>query len=711
MLNFFAAAPRGYEYALSLELAELGASDIKESVAGVYFTASLELGYRITLWSRLASRIILVIYKGPCESPEQLYNAAYGIDWQMQFSNRSTFSVDFHGMGGFINNTQFGALKIKDAIVDRFRDDDFSRPNVEKIDADYKIDAHYRRGEITLGINFSGPALHKRGYRSTTGEAPLKENLAANMLVRSGWKKSPVTLLDPFCGSGTILIEAAMLACDIAPGIHRERFGFEKWLPHNDKVWQELLDEAHARASLGKSRCKVKFYGSDIDSRIVALAKRNAENAGVLEFIDFNVGNALNINVPESSGYLISNPPYGERLGNMTSLLQLYYQLGDKFKAEFGGWSLAILNSDVELLSALKLKADKQMKMNNGALECAFNLYTVHAENTRRVDPATIKRDGDVSDIAVPFANRLKKNFKQLQKWAKKEGIDSYRLYDADLPEYNVAIDLYLDHVVIYEYAAPSEIPESVSKRRLTDVLIALPHAIGIDPNNIVLKTRERKKGISQYEKMTANKLELITTEYGAKFKLNLKEYLDTGLFLDHRLTRKMVGAKSKGRSVCNLFAYTGTASVHAAIGGATSVTTVDMSNTYINWAKENFALNGLNDDKYQFVQANCLQWIKRTHDRFDLIFIDPPTFSNSKRMEDSFDVLRDHVPLLSNLIKILNPGGEIIFSNNKRKFKMEIADLEAAGMVVKNIDNQTLPLDYKRNPQIHNTWLITHAE
>ena len=711
MLNFFAAAPRGYEYALSLELAELGASDIKESVAGVYFTASLELGYRITLWSRLASRIILVIHKGPCESPEQLYNAAYGIDWQMQFSNRSTFSVDFHGMGGFINNTQFGALKIKDAIVDRFRDDDFSRPNVAKIDADYKIDAHYRRGEITIGINFSGPALHKRGYRSTTGEAPLKENLAANMLVRSGWKNSPVTLLDPFCGSGTILIEAAMLACDIAPGIHRERFGFEKWLPHNDKVWQELLNEAHARASIGKTRCEIKFYGSDIDSRLVALAKRNAENAGVLEFIDFNVSNALNISVPATTGYLISNPPYGERLGNMTSLLQLYHQLGDKFKAEFGGWNLAILNSDSELLSALKLKADKQMKMNNGALECAFNLYTVHAENTRRVDPANIKVDGDVSDIAVPFANRIKKNFKQLQKWAKKEGIDSYRLYDADLPDYNVAIDKYLDHVVVYEYAAPAEIPESVSKRRLTDVLIALPHAIGIDPNNIVLKTRERKKGISQYEKMQANKLELITTEYGAKFKLNLKEYLDTGLFLDHRLTRKMVGEKSKGRSVCNLFAYTGTASVHAAIGGATSVTTVDMSNTYINWAKENFALNGLNDDKYQFVQANCLQWIKRTHDRFDLIFIDPPTFSNSKRMEDSFDVLRDHVPLLSNLIKLLNPGGEIIFSNNKRKFKMEIEQLEAAGMSIKNIDNQTLPLDYKRNPQIHNTWLITHAE
>jgi len=710
MLNFFAAAPRGYEYALSLELAELGASEIKESVAGVYFSASLELGYRITLWSRLASRIILVIHKGPCESPEQLYNAAYGIDWQMEFNHRSTFSIDFHGMGGFINNTMFGALKIKDAIVDRFRDDDCPRPDVARVDADFRIDAHYRRGQITIGLNFSGPALHKRGYRSTTGEAPLKENLAANMLVRSGWQKAPVTLMDPFCGSGTILIEAAMMACDMAPGLHRERFGFEHWHRHSDKVWQGLLDEAKARASIGKTRCTTKFYGSDIDSRLVALAKRNAENAGVLDLIEFDVSNALNIKVPAESGYLISNPPYGERLGNVTSLLQLYYQLGDKFKAEFGGWNLAILNSDVELLSALKLKADKQMKMNNGALECAFNLYTVHAENTRRVDPSKINRDGDVSDIAVPFANRVKKNFKQLQKWAKKEGVDSYRIYDADLPDYKVAIDKYLDYVVIQEYTAPVDIPESVTKRRLTDVLITLPSAIGIDSENIILKTRERQKGTNQYEKIQANKLELITTEYGAKFKLNLKEYLDTGLFLDHRLTRKLVGQKSKDRDVLNLFAYTGTASVHAALGGAKSVKTVDMSNTYTNWAKENFALNGLNDDKYQFVQANCMQWIKTTHDKFDLIFIDPPTFSNSKRMEDSFDVLRDHVALLSSLIKLLNPGGEIIFSNNKRKFKMEIEALEALNFTVKNIDNQTLPLDFKRNPQIHNTWLLTHA-
>lgn len=460
---------------------------------------------------------------------------------------------------------------------------------------------------------------------------------------------------------------------------------------------------------MGVKRCEIKFYGSDIDSRLVALAKRNAENAGVLELIEFKVANALNIEPPAAEGYLITNPPYGERLGNVSELLQLYYQLGDKFKKEFGGWKVAMLCSDIELISSLKLKADKQMKMFNGALECAFNLYTLHANSTRR-DTPVLPEGVDIADIAPAFANRIKKNAKQLEKWAQKEGIDSYRIYDADIPEYNVAVDKYLDYVIVQEYMAPATIPEAVTKRRLSDVLLALPAAIGINPNKIIMKTRERQKGTNQYQKLDERKLELITTEYGAKFKLNLTGYLDTGLFLDHRLTRRLVGQKAKGRRVLNLFSYTGSASVHAALGGAKTVTTVDMSNTYINWTKDNFALNGLQGKQYEFVQADCLQWIRDCNEQFDLIFIDPPTFSNSKRMEDSFDVQRDHVNLLGALVKLLSPTGELVFSNNKRKFKMDIETLTKMNIMVKNIDDITLPMDYKRNPHIHNTWLITHA-
>ncbi|QHS14182.1 bifunctional 23S rRNA (guanine(2069)-N(7))-methyltransferase RlmK/23S rRNA (guanine(2445)-N(2))-methyltransferase RlmL [Shewanella sp. Arc9-LZ] len=711
MFNFFAAAPKGFEYSLASELKEFGATDVKESVAGVYFSASLELAYRITLWTRLASRIVLVIYKGACDSAEQLYNAAYCIDWPSHFSHKKTFSIDFHGTGGFINNTQFGALKIKDAVVDRFRDDGTPRPDVERVNPDFKIDAHYRNGQLTISMNFSGASLHQRGYRSTTGEAPLKENLAANMLVRSGWQANPITVLDPFCGSGTVLIEAALMAADIAPGLKREKFGFENWQSHNKAMWQVIFDEAQARATLGKTRCKLKFYGSDIEPHLISIAKRNADNAGVAELIEFSVSDALDVTPPVSEGFLISNPPYGERLGNVTELLQLYYQLGDKFKKEFGGWKIAMLCSDVELISSLKLKADKQMKMFNGALECAFNIYTLHANSTRR-DVPELPEGVDIIDIAPAFANRIKKNVKQFEKWAKKERIDSYRLYDADLPEYNVAIDRYVDYVVIQEYSAPATIPEAVTKRRISDVLLALPGALGIHPDRITLKTRERQKGANQYQKIDERKVEVITEEYGAKFKLNLTGYLDTGLFLDHRVTRKLVGDKSKGKNVLNLFAYTGSASVHAAIGGAKSVTTIDMSNTYINWAKENFALNGLSGAKYDFIQADCLQWIKdNSHQKYELIFIDPPTFSNSKRMEDSWDVQRDHAEMLGGLIKLLSPNGELIFSNNKRKFKMDIEALNQAGIDVTNIDHLCLPLDYKRNPHIHNVWLLTHAK
>ncbi|MGE4260393.1 bifunctional 23S rRNA (guanine(2069)-N(7))-methyltransferase RlmK/23S rRNA (guanine(2445)-N(2))-methyltransferase RlmL [Shewanella sp.] len=707
MLNCFAAVPKGFEYTLAQEMLALGATDVKESQAGVYFTASLEQVYRIVLWSRLASRVLVLLHQASCETAEQLYAAAYAIDWPAHFSNRSTFSIDFHGMGGFINNTQFGALKVKDAVVDRFRNAGLNRPDVERNQADIRIDAHYRNSQVTIALNISGPALHQRGYRHGTGEAPLKENLAANMLLRAQWdKQCPV--VDPFCGSGTIVIEAAMMAADMAPGLLRQRFGFEAWLQHDQALWQTISDEAKARATVGIRRCDVRFYGSDIDSRMVALAKRNAANAGVAELIEFKVANALDVMPPMESGLLVANPPYGERLGNVTSLLQLYFQFGEHLKKDFGGWQVALLCSEAELLSALKLKADKQLKMYNGALECAFNLYTLHVKTPQRAAVLAQHSGEALSEIAASFVNRVKKNLKQLDKWAQQENIDCYRIYDADIPEYNVAIDKYQNYLVIQEYAAPATIPEAVSKRRLTDILLSLPGAANIPADNIILKTRARQKGSNQYQKLDGERLELVANEYGARFKLNLTDYLDTGLFLDHRLIRKLVGSKSQGRDVLNLFAYTGTASVHAGLGGAKSITTVDMSNTYLNWAKDNFMLNGLNGRQYHFEQGDCLQWIRDCRQKFDLIFIDPPTFSNSKRMEDAFDVQRDHVPLLLSLAKLLNPGGEIIFSNNKRKFKMELEALQAAGLTVENMDARMLPQDFRRNPHIHNTWLLT---
>ncbi len=352
------------------------------------------------------------------------------------------------------------------------------------------------------------------------------------------------------------------------------------------------------------------------------------------------------------------------------------------------------------------MRAEKQFKLNNGALQCHQKNYSI---SQRSEDELVGNKDAQV--VAPDFSNRLKKNIGKIGKWAKKEGLDCYRIYDADLPDYNVAVDVYQDYLVIQEYAAPKSIPEETAKRRLTDVIRASIKVTGVDTNNVVLKVREKKKGSSQYNKLAAKSSKLHVKEYGAQLIVNLYDYLDTGLFLDHKITRRKLGEMASNKDFLNLFAYTGSATVHAALGSAKSTTTVDMSNTYLEWAKENMKLNGQVGRQHQYIQADCLQWLEKANGSYDLIFIDPPTFSNSKRMEQSFDVQRDHVTLMTNLKRLLREEGTIVFSNNKRHFKMDLKALEELGLKAENISDKTLPLDFARNKHIHNCWVITHQK
>ncbi|GLP96004.1 bifunctional 23S rRNA (guanine(2069)-N(7))-methyltransferase RlmK/23S rRNA (guanine(2445)-N(2))-methyltransferase RlmL [Paraferrimonas sedimenticola] len=700
MYQFFAAAPRGFEYALAKELTQLGADGVKEAQAGAYFQADLETAYRICMWARLPSRIVLILYQGKFDNVDELYEAAFCVDWPAVFSEKKRFLVDFVGTNRQITNTQFGALKVKDAVVDRFREDGYRRPDVSKEDADIRISARIKRDQVTLGFNFSGAAMHQRGYREKTGEAPLKENLACNLLARSGWWEDQKNIVDPFCGSATILIEAAMIAAGIAPGLNRVQHGFTHWRGHNAKMWHEIDQEALALSTRGTKRCPIRFVGIESDPRVVKAARTNVQNAGVAALVKIEQGDALTYKPEfEEPGYVISNPPFGERLGNYNSLLQLYFKFGQQLKTSYPGYKVSLLSSEPELLAALKLKYDKKVNLYNGNLECEFCNYRIR-EDAGQGAPADMA-------FAQSFINRIKKNRKPLDKWARKENLDCYRIYDADIPEYNVAVDRYQDYLVVQEYAPPANIPPQTAQKRLNEVLLALPEATDVHPDKIVLKTRLRQKGSNQYQKREQSSIELKVHEYGALFKVDLAQYLDTGLFLDHRLTRKLVGEKAKDKTVLNLFAYTGSASVHAALGGAKSVTTVDMSRTYLAWAQDNFDLNGLNGRQYQFEQADCLKWIATNQKQFDLIFIDPPTFSNSKRMDDSFDVERDHVHMLAQLKQSLAPGGEIIFTNNKRRFKMDTQALEAQGLKATNIDAKLLPQDFKRNPHIHNCWSL----
>jgi 23S rRNA (guanine2445-N2)-methyltransferase / 23S rRNA (guanine2069-N7)-methyltransferase len=623
------------------------------------------------------------------------------IPWTEIFTPDATFAVHFSGLNDEIRNSQYGALKVKDAIVDSFTRKNLPRPNVDRENPDLRINVWLNKETAHISLDLSGEGLHLRGYRDGTGMAPIKETLASAIVMRSGWVPG-TPLLDPMCGSGTLLIEAAMLATDRAPGLHRGHWGFNGWLQHDDAVWKEVKAEAQTRARKGLAAYESRFYGSDVDARVIERARSNARRAGVGELITFEAKDVAQLSNPLPKGpygTVISNPPYGERLESEPALIALHSLLGRTMKTQFGGWNLSLFSASPELLSCLQLRADKQFKAKNGPLDCVQKNYHL-AENDG---------SGAVS-LAEDFANRLRKNLKKYEKWARQEGIECYRLYDADLPEYNVAIDRYGEWVVVQEYAPPKTVDAHKARQRLFDIIAATISVLGIAPNKLVLKTRERQKGKNQYQKMAEKGDFLEVQEYNARLWVNLTDYLDTGLFLDHRIARRMLGQMSKGKDFLNLFAYTGTASVHAGLGGARSTTTVDMSRTYLEWAERNLRLNGLTGRAHRLMQADVLGWLRESDEQFDLIFIDPPTFSNSKRMEDAFDVQRDHLRLMTDLKRLLRKGGTIMFSNNKRGFRMDHDGLAQLGLKAQEITQKTLSQDFARNRQIHNCWLITAA-
>ena len=711
-MKLFITCPKGLELLLEQELADLGAQEIRQKVAGVSCEGELELAYRICLWSRLANRVLLPLLEAEVETADQLYAMVSEVDWLEHLRPSGTLTVDFNGQSKAINNTHFGALKVKDAIVDQVRNATGQRPSVDRAAPDLRINVYLHRGQASLALDLSGESLHRRGYRLKAGAAPMKENLAAAVLMRAGWPDSErfPCLVDPMCGSGTLLVEAAMMATDSAPGLMRQRFGFSRWLKHEQALWNQLVDEARQRRADGLERAELHLFGYDADADVLKRAGENARRAGVERFIQLKQQplDELTLEASVSSGLLVTNPPYGERLGETSQLMHLYRTLGARLKAEFGGWQAAVFTANPDLCKVMKLRAEKQYRMFNGALDSKLLLFTVHARSAEELAEAEAASQGALSEQGQMFANRLKKNLKQLSRWVRKESISCYRAYDADMPEFAVAVDIYPGHAVVQEYAPPAKVDPVKAFQRLQEVLQATAQVLELPQEHVILKQRKRQQGQQQYERRdeTGNFFEV--EERGVQLRVNLHDYLDTGLFLDHRPARRMVQKLAAGKDMLNLFCYTASATAHAGVGGARSTLSVDMSATYLDWARQNLELNGLPRQQHQLVQADCMKWLAEPADRqFDLIFMDPPTFSNSKRMQDVMDVQRDHVWLIRQAMKRLRPGGVLLFSNNYRRFMLDQEQL--ADFVVRDITASTLDPDFKRNSKIHCCFEVRH--
>ncbi len=702
MNPFFATAPRGLEELLAGELKALGLDGVRVRRGGVAFAGALRSAYRACLWSRLANRILLPLARFSAEDDQALYDGVQNVDWSAHLGPEHTLAVDFTAVRARISHSRFAEQRVKDAVVDQIRTATGARPSVDTEHPDLRINVHMLADAVTVAIDLSGDSLHRRGYRREGRIAPLKENLAAAMLIRADWPELAARggdFVDPMCGSGTLLIEAAWMAGDSAPGLLRTRFGFHGWRGHDDMAWKSLLDEALGRQERGLENIP-ELVGYDHDDQAVAATIDHLRRAGLGERVRVEQREIGQARPPATrrQGLVATNPPYGERLGESHELIPLYLRLGQTLKTHFGGWRAIVLNGAG---GRIGLKPEKSWQLYNGPIECRLERFEI-AEDA----------DSKGHEPAEDLVNRLRKNQRQLKKWLSREDIHCYRVYDADIPEYALAVDVYdttdSRWLHVQEYAAPTSIDPGKAQNRLRAALSVLPETLETDPARMVFKVRRRQRGERQYERFSEQGQFLEVREGPCRLLVNLTDYLDTGLFLDHRPVRRWIGENAAGKHFLNLFCYTGAATLHAGLGQAASTTSVDLSKTYLDWLKRNLNLNQLNSPIHRLIHADCHAWLSQCRERFDLIFLDPPSFSNSKRMDSDLDVQRDHAELIRAAARLLNPEGLLIFSTNRRGFKLDPA--LATEFAIKDRTAWSIPKDFQRSQRIHSCWFIHQA-
>ena len=721
---YFAQSSQNQTDLIVKEAERAGAERVKATASGVQFSGSLEVGYRFCLSTRIASRVLQALYFDEhVTTPDELYDKCKTIPWEEYIDPSKTFQITQTVQAcNWIKNSHFASLRVKDAIVDRIREHfNEERPNVDTENPDITFHLHIKSEKVIIYIDFSGEGLFKRGYRTDSTDAILKEHLASAVLYRSDWYKTvldgnPGVFLDPFCGSGTLVVEAALIARDIAPGLIRKNpYAFEKLTTFDSEIYEKVLSELSEKAEDAKNR-DVKIYASDISRTAVQIAKAAALKAGIYDDIIFDVKDFTSFtseDVPALKGYIVTDPPYGIRMKDFDES-KLYSKIGAICQENFKGWKISILCGDSELLSLIDMKPERTNSLFNGGILCQLAHYSVFSdEEKQELIQRAIKRREErlsqsLSDGAQMAYNRLKKNLADLKPLMDEQGVTCYRIYDADMPEYSAAIDMYEGKWInLQEYAPPATIDKEAAERRLNELVLATERATGIDIENIYIKQRKEQKGKDQYKKLASKNKFYLAKENGVQFLVNFSDYLDTGIFLDHRPIRKFIQENSKNKRFLNLFCYTATASLDAVKGGALSTTSVDASATYLDWAMENFKINGYSTDIGNFFyRSDALDYLWDTFDRFDLIFCDPPTFSNSKS-RDTFDVQRDHSRLIDACMMHLEKNGMLIFSNNFRRFKMD--DYILSKYSVEDITPSTIGSDFERDPKIHKCFIIKH--
>lgn len=733
--QLLAATAFGLESVAQRELAELGYEAKIVSTGRVQFEAGLEAIPRANIWLRTADRVLLVVSRFGCADFDTLFETTKSLPWERWIGRDFEFPVNGRSVKSQLSSVPAIQRTVKKAIVERLLGA-HRAATLPETGSRVMIEASLLDDVCTLTIDTSGVGLHKRGYRDYVGEAAMKETLAAGLVLLSVWNPDR-PLIDPFCGSGTIPIEAALIGLNIAPGRTRD-FDSAHWPAVPESAWDAADEEA---ADLAKEKLPVTIHASDISEEALALARRHAAAAGVDRAIHFSKRAFEDLETKAEYGCTISNPPYGVRLGETAPVEELYRAMPRVFRA-MPTWSHHILTAYPEFERLLGQKATRRRKLFNAQIECTYYSFLgprPNAESAGResaVENAEEEgesgfpnRVGNTSPPPTPFLRegapafgglrerdvrelndfeaRLAKRVRHLRKWPER-GIFCYRLYERDCPDVPLVIDRYEDHAHVFEHERTHSRSLAQHADWCDEVVARTACVLEIPVLNVHMKDRPRQRGLTQHERVGDEHVAIIVREGGLKFEVNLTDYADTGLFLDHRLTRGMVRDAAQGKRFLNLFCYTGSFTVYAGAGGAAATTNVDLSNTYLDWTARNLSLNGFDPRRQKLVRSDVLEFL-RSHapgEHYDLAVIDPPTFSNSKSTEADFEVQSAHVELITRTAAIMPPGSTIFFSNNFRQFKLDQGKLEAAGLQIREISRQTVPEDF-RNERIHRCWKI----
>lgn len=734
--RFYMTCPAYGEELLRKEIENAGGVDIKTRIRSVTFGGTREVGYRLCLYSAYGNVLYRILTEGHAGRKEEIVRLATEVEWEDIFSEDASFAVTCKlasNNSTAITDSRYGALLLKDCVCDRFRDIYGRRPSVNTDNPDVKLHLQIVHAHALICVNWSGETLNRRGYRPMGVEAPLKENTAAAVIARCRKPLSAAEfVVDPMCGSGTLLIEAAMAESGIPAGLLRSRrsrgFGFQTLKDFDRSLWDRLRTEAEKAVSKGNGaagRSRVRYFGFDIDRRAAEAARQNAAAAGLADRIvirqaDFHTltADAFPDDWSPEKTCLVVNPPYGERLGDKATVPDLYRDFGNCLREVFPGSVACILCGDASLAAAVGLKAAKTAPFRNGALETVLAVYPIFSESQRNASRLAVEsklsavHSGEaLSDGSLMFVNRLKKNSKEWKKTAVSRTTSVYRLYDADMPEYNASVDIYTPvegddcspRIYVSEYTPPSSVSEESRQKRLNEMIDGLLFFFKTDRRHLYLRTRFRQKNGAVYEKLSDESALFVIAEEGLRFEVNLSDYLDTGIYPDHRPLRRILRKEASGKRFLNLFSYTATASVCAAAGGAVRVVSVDASARYLETGKRNFELNGLSPENAVWIRSDVMKFLREDTAVFDLIYLDPPTFSNSKSARDDFDLQTAQCELIDLCMKRLVKGGVLYFSNHFRKFVPDERMTEK--WMPEEITEATFDPDFRRNRKIHRCW------